>query len=79
MPPRQAPKRIRYHRCDRPGMNNDSAAYARDNLKAAWLLGEMVREPGEFEEVEFELVDALQHALFMVGYASLPDSVVSAA
>ncbi len=77
MPPRQEPKRIRYHRCDRPKMNNDSAAYARDNLTAAWLLGEMVREPGEFEQVEFEPVDALQHALFMVGYASLPDSAVS--
>ena len=78
MPPRQEPKRIRYHRCDRPRMNNDSAAYARDNLKAAWLLGEMVREPGEFEQVGFEPVDALQHALFMVGYASLTDSAVSA-
>ena len=59
-------------------MNNASAAYARDNLRAAWLLGEMVREPGEFEQVGFEPVDALQHALFMVGYASLPDSAVPA-
>ena len=76
MPPRQLPKRIRYHRCDRPGMNNDSGAYARDNLKAAWLLGEMVRDPGEFEQAGFETVDAVQHALFMVGYAALPDSAV---
>ena len=79
MPPRQEPKRVRYHRCDRPRMNNDGAAYARDNLRAAWLLGEMVREPGEFEQVGFEPVDALQHALFMVGYAFLPDSAVPAA
>ena len=80
MPPRREPKTVRFHRCDRPRMNNDSAAYARDNLKAAWLLQEMIREPGEFGQVEwFEPVDALQHALFMVGYASLPDSAVSAA
>ena len=80
MPPRRKPKKARYHRCERPGMNKDSAAYARDNLKAAWLLGEMVREPGEFGQVgSFEPVDALQHALFMVGYAQLPDSAVRAA
>ena len=77
MPPRREPKTVRYHRCDRPRMNNDSGAYARDNLKAAWLLGEMVKEPGEFEQVGFEPVDALQHALFMVGYACLPDNAVS--
>ena len=78
MPPRQEPKRIRYCRCDRPKMNNDSAAYARNNLKAAWLLQEMVREPGDFGKVEmFEPVDAVQHALFMVGYARLPDGAVS--
>ena len=76
MPPRQEPKRVRYHRCDRPKMNNDSAAYAGDNLKAAWLLQEMVRKPGEFEQVGFEPVDALQHALFMVGYAPLSDSAI---
>ena len=79
MPPRRVPKNVRYHRCDRPRMNNDSAAYARDNLKAAWLLGEMVRDPGEFEEVGFEPVDALQYALFVVGYASLPDGAIPAA
>ncbi len=79
MPPRREPKTRWYHRCDRPGMNNDSASYARDNLKAAWLLQEMVREPGEFGQVEgVAPIDALQHALFMVGYAYLPDSAVSA-
>ena len=51
----------------------------RDNLKVAWLLGDMVREPGEFEQVGFEPVDALQHALFMIGYAMLLDTAVSAA
>ena len=55
-------------------MHNERAAYARDNLKAAWLLGEMVREPGEFEQVGFEPVDALQRALFMVGYVPLPET-----
>ena len=80
MPPRQEPKTRRYHRCDRPSMNNDSETYARNNLKAAWLLQEMVREPGKFGQVEgFAPVDALQHALFMVGYAYLPDNAVSAA
>ena len=79
MPPSQEPKGARYRRCDRPRMNNGSASYACDNLKAAWLLGEMVREPGEFEQVGFEPVDALQHALFMVGYACLPDSAIGAA
>ena len=52
LPPRQIPKTVRYHRCDRPRMNNDSAAYARDNLKVAWLLQEMASEPGEFGQVE---------------------------
>ena len=80
MPPRREPNTIRYHRCDRPRMNNDSAAYARDNLKAAWLLQEMVRKPGEFAAAEgFAPVDALQHALFMVGYAYLPEGAISTA
>ena len=79
IPPRREPKGARYIRCDGPKMSNDSAEYACDNLKAAWLLGEMVREPGEFEQAGFEPVDALQHALFMVGYSALPDSAVSAA
>ena len=78
MPPRREPKHVRYHRCDRPRMNNDSRAYAYDNLKAAWLLQEMVRNPGEFGKVEMlEPADALQHALFMVGYAYLPFSAIS--
>ena len=80
MPPRQESRRVRYRRCIRPKMSNESAAYARDNLKAAWLLQEMVREPGEFGRVElFEPLGALQHALFMVGYASLPHSAITAA
>ena len=80
MPPRREPKHVRHHRCDRPRMNNNPRVYVCDNLKAAWLLGEMVREPGEFGQVEMlEPVDALQHALFMVGYAHLPDRAISAA
>ncbi len=78
IPPRWKSKNVRYHRRYRPMMNNNTAAYARDNLKAAWLLGEMVREPGEFEQVGFEPVDALQHAQFTVGHISLPASSVSA-
>ena len=76
IPPRREPKGAKYVRCDGPRMSNDSAEYACDNLKAAWLLGEMVREPGEFGQVWFEPVDALQHALFMVGYSALPDSAI---
>ena len=57
-----------------------SGAYAHGDLEAAWLLQEMVREPGDFGQVEMiEPVDALQHALFMAGYARLPDSAISAA
>lgn len=79
MPPRRETRRVRYRRCDRPRMNNDGGAYARDNLRAAWLLGDMVREPGDFGRIEiFEPVDALQKALFMVGYAGLSDSSISA-
>ncbi len=80
MPPRSKPKTVRYRWCDRPRMNSDDGrTYACDNLKAAWLLAEMAREPGEFEQDGFEPVDGLQHALFMVGYASLPDSATLAA
>ena len=61
-------------------MDNDSAAYARDSLKAAWLHQGMVREHGEFGRVErFSPVDALQHSLFMGGYTYLPDGAVSTA
>ena len=76
IPPRREPKGAKYVRYDGPRMSKDSAEYARDNLKAAWLLGEMVRDPGEFGQVGFDSVDALQHALFMVGYSALPDSAI---
>ena len=79
IPPRREPNGARYVRHDGPKMSNDSAEYACDNLKAAWLLGEMVREPSEFGQVWLDPVDALQHALFMVGYASLLDSAVAGA
>lgn len=79
IPPRRKPKSPRYHRCDHSRMNGNCAAYAEVNLKAAWLLQEMVRVPGKFGHVEgFAPVDALQHALFMIGYARLPDGALSA-
>ena len=79
IPPRRKPKSPRYHRCDHPRINGNRAAYAEANLKAAWLLQEMVRVPGKFGLVEgFAPVEALQHALFMVGCARLPDGALSA-
>ena len=37
----------------------------------------MFRQPDDFGNVDvFERVDALQHALFMAGYSSLPDGAV---
>ena len=78
IPPQRRPKSPRYLRCDRPGMYGNTAAYAETNLKAGWLLQEMVRRPGRFGDVEgFTPLEALQHALFMVGYASLPDDALS--
>ena len=78
-PPQRQPKSPEYLRCNRPRMYGNTAAYAEANLKAAWLLQEMVRRPGKFANVEgFTSVEALQHALFMVGYARLPDDALSA-
>ena len=77
MPPSRRPKNEIYHWCGYPRMNNNPVGYAQDNLKAAWLLQEMVRDPGMFGCVPgVAPVDALQSALFMVGYAQLSDTAI---
>ena len=80
IPPQRQPKSPKHSKCNCPKMYGNTEAYAEANLKAAWLLQEMVRRPGKFANVEgFTSVEALQHALFMVGYARLPDDAFSAA
>ena len=50
IPPQRRPKSPRYLRCVRPGMYSNTAAYAEANMKAAWLLQDMIRTPGKFGE-----------------------------
>lgn len=65
-------------RCTYPAIRHDQVArYAAANLKCAWLLQELLTRPGEFASVpELHRVDALQSALFMLGYAQLGDEAV---
>ena len=50
--------------------------HAKCNLKAAWLLGELAQK-GRFAELSHELrVDALQAALFMIGYEPLKPEAI---
>ena len=65
-------------RCTYPAIRYGQASeYAAANLKCAWLLQELLRRPGEFASVpEPRRVDALQSALFMLGYARLRDDAV---
>ena len=64
-----------YRRCSYPGLGNTrerARAYADANLKAAWLLEEMARVPGEFRHLDdARRVWAIQSALFMLGYKRL--------
>lgn len=63
-------------RCEEPALQY-SAKYARSNLQFAWLMQGLVADPGDFENVpEYQRVDALQSALFMLGYARLQDDAV---
>ena len=51
--------------------------YANANLKCAWLLQGLLEHPGEFANVpEPSRVDALQSALFMLGYSRLRDNAM---
>ncbi len=63
-------------RCKKPSLQYP-AKYARSNLQFAWLMQALVEYPGDFAAVpETQRVDALQSALFMLGYARLPDDAV---
>ncbi len=66
------------NRCTRPAIwDGQSGKYAEANLKCAWLLQGLLEHPGEFANVpEPRRVDALQSALFMLGYARLRDNAV---
>jgi hypothetical protein len=66
------------NRCDRPAIRHDQGKrYAVANLKCAWLLQGLLKQAGDFASVpEAQMVDALQSALFMLGYARLADDAV---
>ena len=63
-------------RCKKPTLQYPPK-YARSNLQFAWLMQALVVEPGEFANVPEHLrVDALQSALFMLGYTRLRNDAV---
>ena len=64
-------------RCKQSIFYNQESKYARANLQFAWLMQGLVVDPGDFENVpESRRVDALQSALFMLGYAKLREGAV---
>lgn len=65
-------------RCKEPQIYySQEAKYARANLQFAWLMQALVADPGDFAAVpETQRVDALQSALFMLGYARLDDDAI---
>ena len=65
-------------RCTRPAIRyGQDRKYAEANLKCAWLLQGLLKQPGEFANVpEHRRVDALQSALFMLGYQRLRDDAI---
>ena len=53
------------------------AKYAQANLRFAWLMQALTADPGEFGNLpESQRADALQSALFMLGYARLRDDAI---
>lgn len=64
-------------RCKQTISREQSEEYAKANLQFAWLMQALVADPGDFEIVpESQRVDALQSALFMLGYARIQDNAV---
>ena len=64
-------------RCKPTIRREQNEEYAKANLQFAWLMRELVADPGDFANVPEHLrVDALQSALFMLGYARLADDAV---
>ena len=66
-------------RCRQPAIRYyQTEKYAQTNLRAAWLLGLLIENPGKFSEVDAPYrLDALQSALFMIGYARLSDDSIA--
>ena len=66
------------NRCTRPAIrHNQVKKYAVANLKCVWLLQGLLEQPGDFAQVcETQRVDALQSALFMLGYQRLQNNAV---
>lgn len=64
-------------RC-KPSIRYDQKSkYAKANLQFAWLMQALVADPGDFAAVaKAQRVDALQSALFMLGYARLADDAI---
>ena len=64
-------------RCQPSIRYDQKSKYAKANLQFAWLMQALAEEPGEFADVpEHRRVDALQSALFMLGYARLRNDAV---
>ena len=65
-------------RCTTPPIRYiQEAKYAQANLSFAWLMLALTADPGEFGNLpERQRADALQSALFMLGYARLRDDAI---
>ena len=64
-------------RCKQTISREQNEEYARANLQFAWLMQALSEDPGEFANVPEHLrVDALQSALFMLGYTRLRNDAV---
>lgn len=65
-------------RCQKPLLRHEQdEKYARANLQFAWLVAGLTADPGEFADLPENLrVDAVQSALFMLGYARLSDDAI---
>ena len=65
-------------RCSSPQIYaSQESKYAKANLQFAWLMQGLTADPGEFAQVPAgQRVDALQSALFMLGYDRLRDNAV---
>ncbi len=65
-------------RCTTPKIrSSQSAKHAKANLQFAWLMQALVADLGDFAAVpKAQRVDALQSALFMLGYARLADDAI---
>ncbi len=64
-------------RCKQSIFYTQQSKYAKANLQFAWLMQGLAANPGDFKNVpESQRVDALQSALFMLGYARLDDDAI---